>query len=66
MNAKVSVLITNYNHAGCLLLGYIESIFKIREYEQENTFMTNPEWSKLAKDIDAIKEGLNLLTNKKI
>ena len=38
--------------SGCMVLGFIESILKIREYEQENYLATNPEWQKLLTKLD--------------
>lgn len=38
----------------CILLGYIEALFKIREYEQVNYAEANPEWVKLNKKIDKL------------
>jgi hypothetical protein len=38
----------------CLILGRIESLFKIREFEQENYSVTNPEWKKLMDKLDEL------------
>jgi len=43
---------------GCMVLGYIESLLKIREYEQENYSRANPEWEKLMKEIATLKQML--------
>jgi hypothetical protein len=39
---------------GCIVLGYIESLFKIREHEQSNYTQANPEWTRLMEKIDEL------------
>jgi hypothetical protein len=39
---------------GCLFLGYLESMLKIRDLEQENYSKANPEWERLMKKIDEL------------
>ncbi len=42
----------------CMVIGWLESLLKIREYEQENVSATNPEWTRLMNDIKEIKAKL--------
>jgi len=44
---------------GCLIIGYIESLFKIREWEQANYSATNPEWKELIKKVNEINDKVS-------
>ena len=41
---------------GCMVLGFLESLVKIREHEQENYLVTNPEWQKMMKKLDNLEK----------
>src|SRR5574343_547688 len=38
----------------CMVLGWIESLLKIRDLEQENYTQVNPEWKKMMDKIDEL------------
>lgn len=44
---------------GCVVLGWIESLLKIREFEQENYSQANPEWTELMKKVDRLQQTLD-------
>ena len=50
----------------CVVLGYVDFKLKIRQKENETLSNQNPVTMKMLNDLKQIKEGLNLLTNKKI
>jgi hypothetical protein len=43
----------------CMVLGWLESLLKIREFEQANYSKANPEWMKLIEQLEQIKKLLN-------
>ena len=49
----------------CMVLGFIESLFKIREYEQENYAKTNPFFEDMMKKLDRIERHNTLRTKGK-
>ncbi len=42
----------------CMLLGFIESILKVREYEQENYAKTNPYFEEMNRKLDEIIKNI--------
>ena len=51
--------------AGCMLLGFIESLLKIREYEQENYAKTNPYFEEMMREIKNINDKFEKEINDK-